>query len=392
LSFRFHLSFIFNLIGSIFLIAQNFGEFASAVFLKDCGGNLYYNTTGSGLNCINVNCATQFNGKNFGSFNANSSSFEIRGGEIKSWKNSNGNVCSARLNWVVYPQGNRPASPVFTTINLPFKTNCCGTTFCDGQGPCGGSDQKWGVELATGTDLTSRPAGNYSLEIYFDYSGGNTSGTCDITQYISNSGNNFIANFQIVATASDCSILLPLVFGEFNTICLEESEKIGFETLSEHQTDFFLVQAGNDAQHWENITQLKAAGESITTTNYHTIVNRNNYQFYRICLYNLDGSTSYFGPFSSSCSKNQIIKTEINIVYPNPGETLHLRISKPKTEEGECCIYDVSGLILMKVYVEKGKENITIPISEKLKPGFYPVMFFSNKSGETKMTKLVVPD
>ena len=111
------------------------------------------------------------------------------------------------FNYVVYDLGNRPASPIFSAIALPFAANCnTGTNvFNDGFGPCGldptSDDQKWN-ELSAGIDLTNRPIGDYTLEVYYDYTGDyNSTSDCDDIQYINNNFNptNFTADFEIIA-------------------------------------------------------------------------------------------------------------------------------------------------------------------------------------------------
>lgn len=211
------------------ICAQEFNEFASAVYINNCVSPVYYNTSGSGVNCINTNCSVLFHGSDFGSFDQNSGQLELLGGEIKTFKKNNvpANVCGANLNYVVYQLGNRPASPVFTTIPLPFAANCntVTNTFDDGFGPCDldatSTDQKWN-QLSAGIDLTNRPIGNYTLEVYYDYTGDyNSTSDCDDVRYINNNSNptNFTANFEIVASGSDCAVILDNPLSQVSYEC-----------------------------------------------------------------------------------------------------------------------------------------------------------------------------
>jgi hypothetical protein len=188
-------------------LTQNFGEFASAVFVGECGAEQFYNTSGSGTNCINPSCGVVFDGHNFGSFIQNSGDLYIGGAEIKTWKNGGGNVCGATLNYRVYPTGS--PSGGFSNFNLPFKSNCCGATFCDGLGPCGGNDQKWSEESLTPVvDLTNFAPGNWSVEIFISYTGDDFSSFgCGGTKFVNNGGANFVANFTIAAgSGSSCTV------------------------------------------------------------------------------------------------------------------------------------------------------------------------------------------
>ena len=121
--------------------SQNFGSFASGIKIN----NTIYNVTASGVNNqINPSPSSQsFDGLNLGSFGQNSTCALITGGEIKTFKEVNANVCSAVLNWRVYPVGN--ASGMFNAINLTTVADCnlATNTFNDGLGPCTIRDQKW---------------------------------------------------------------------------------------------------------------------------------------------------------------------------------------------------------------------------------------------------------
>jgi hypothetical protein len=164
-----------------FTVVNEFGDFASAIKIRNCGASQFYNTSGLGADCINNDCSVQFQSRNFGSFNQNSGALRIVGGEIKTWKNTIADVTGARLYYTIYPTGSRPGSPVFSDFNLPFKCDCnTGTnTFNDGLGPCGARNQKWNTDdigpniFAAPIDLTNRPVGNYTLEIYYQYTGTN---------------------------------------------------------------------------------------------------------------------------------------------------------------------------------------------------------------------------
>lgn len=177
-----------------------FGTYASAPNLTSCNTTVaaqgaYYNTSGSGANLINSN-GVNFQGYNFGSYFQNSAGLILKGAEIKTFKNNTGNVCSARMYYRVYPSGS--PSGAFTSVNLPFYDNCSGGAFPTG-GPCNTGDQKW-RDIAQNIDLTTYSAGTYSLEVYYEISGSHTSTSgCGTTQFLNNSGANYISSFTILA-------------------------------------------------------------------------------------------------------------------------------------------------------------------------------------------------
>jgi len=174
-----------------------FGSYASAVWLTNCADNNFFNTVGSGSSIIGP-AQNIFTNNDFGTYISNSNTFKLRGAEVKTFKNATANVCSARLNYRIYPQSGTPGA--FTVLNLPFFNNCSGGSFPSG-GPCNPGDQKWQKVLSDSefpVDLTAFPAGDYVLEVFYDITGDvNSTTQCDDTILINNNGANFIATYTL---------------------------------------------------------------------------------------------------------------------------------------------------------------------------------------------------
>ena len=175
----------------------SFGSFASAVWLTNCADNNFFNTVGSGTSIIGP-AQNTFTNTDFGTYISNSNTFKLRGAEVKTFKIATANVCSARLNYRIYPQSGTPGT--FTVLNLPFFDNCSGGTFPSG-GPCNPGDQKWQKVLSDTefpVDLTAFPAGDYVLEVFYDVTGDvNSTTQCDDTILINNNGANYIATYTL---------------------------------------------------------------------------------------------------------------------------------------------------------------------------------------------------
>ncbi len=187
-------SFVFL---SLFSYGQEFVEFASGIKIN----TTIYNITGVTPNKINPDpAALNLDATNIGSFGQNSSCAKITGAEIKTFKNISSNVCSASLNWRVYLASAAPSGS-FNSIPLNTVTDCnTGTNqFNDGFGGCTSGDQKWKDYLLSIDFITGLTPGDYVLEIYYSYTGSNTStSTCETTKFISNSGSNYKASFKVV--------------------------------------------------------------------------------------------------------------------------------------------------------------------------------------------------
>ena len=185
------------------LFSQNFGTFASAVWLTDCTTSNFFNTTGEGPSLIGPP-ENVFTNTNFGVFIQNSGTFILRGGEVKTFKNSSGNACSVRMNYRIYLESETPGA--FSIVDFPFFEDCnVGSSEFPSGGPCGEGDQKWQRVIADGEttpfapiDLTTFAPGNYVLEVFFEATGDlNSSTECDDIVFVNDGGNNYKAFFSV---------------------------------------------------------------------------------------------------------------------------------------------------------------------------------------------------
>lgn len=184
--------------------AQNFGSYASAVWLTTCNENNFFNTSNSRTPADAIGpAANVFTGAHFGIHTQNSGSLILRGGEVKTFKTTSGNVCRVNLLYRVYPETGTPGT--FTSIELPFFDDCnvSGSQFPSG-GPCGSGDQKWQRVIPNGAtspapiNLTNFAPGNYVVELYYEIQGSNSSATaCGDLITLNNGGANYRAFFTI---------------------------------------------------------------------------------------------------------------------------------------------------------------------------------------------------
>jgi hypothetical protein len=373
---------------------QDFGQFASAVFIQNCTNSIFYNTTGDGANCINNDCAVVFNGLNFGSFYRGSSALALKGGEIKTWKNGSGNVCSARINYTIYPDGSRPGSPVFEVVNLPFKAWCDAGTFSDGFGPCGGNDQKWSEENLAPVDLTNRDPGVYRIELYYDYTGANGSTSdCNATQYISNGGSNYIALFTILdpsAPSGDCSINpLPINLFKFSATCKGLKNEIHWSTGSESSTSHFTIEKSSNGNTWSEIGKVEAVGNSNQTQHY-SFYDKNIEEdfFYRLKQTDLNGQNSYSNVIKATCGLDKPFVS----TFPNPSNNnFSIQINHLKRETSlTILVNDIKGALIYTSDVFLSNGNHLVPVNKKLASGVYFISVFGIEDNTIEVLKHLV--
>ncbi len=360
---------------SMHLLAQNFGEFASAAYVKSCGVAGFYNLTGSGANCINTSCGTVFQGTNFGSFFQNSGALVLKGGEIKTWKNGGANVCGGNLMYTLYPTGFRPASPIFSPCNLPFKANCAGSIFADGLGPCGGNDQKWS-RVNDSIDLTNLSPGNYTLEIYIEYYGDDfsTSG-CGTTRYVSNGGSNYLATFSIVTTSPTCGLVLPTSLLDFNVQCTNELIEVEWTISSDQPYTQYTLEYSTDFQIWNTENTVVANKSQGNEQSYRNsfVAPTQGWCYVRLTAKDENGAKHVLGVRVADCS--QLLQC---LVLENELQILHL----PK-ETTSVSILDVQGKCLGDHECSK-MESMVVDMNSFSAGTYFIVLFSGNKPFATK--------
>jgi hypothetical protein len=304
-----------------------FGLYASAAYINVNGSISFYNNTAPGLG-QDIG-STSFQGADFGLFEQNSGNLKLVGSEIKTYKGIADNVCGGKLNYTVYPLGARPASPVYSSIDLGFYSDCfapaCGSFFgafnlAAGGGCCSDRDQKWqnpGFGVSANIDLTANSIGVYTLEMYYSFTGEDAGNGCGTTKYDNN--NNAPANYTASFTITAAS---PVSFGNIRLVNKKWLNTIQWNTLSEENTNNFNIQRSANGTDFYNIGSCVAAGFSSTVKNYAFNDNKplNGINYYRIRMNEPGGKFQH----SVIISTNNTIKQKGSLINNSAGNTIQL--------------------------------------------------------------------
>jgi len=155
-----------------------------AIINKNGTGNTYYDAGASTGNA-------DFQGANLGTFNSSINSLVLNGGEVKTFKNSGGDVFGAYLEYRIWsgtPSGSFSETQLFFNSNLG-----------------GNGDQKWDATGANINLLQGLNSGTYTLEIYFR-APGNQGQAFD-----NRGGLNYEATFSVVP--EPVTLALPIFGG-----------------------------------------------------------------------------------------------------------------------------------------------------------------------------------
>lgn len=287
------------LLAPTYTLYAQFGLYASAAYISRNGSNTFYNNTSPGLG-QNIG-SLDFQGTDLGFFPTNTGLLKMLGAEIKTYKGPSDNVCSGTMYYTVYPTGSRPLSPFFSPVNLGFFSDCfapsCGSfygAFNSGSGGCCSSgDQKWqtpGSGSPADIDLTNFTPDNYTLEVYYQFTGEDGGSGCGTTKYDNNNNNptNYTLSFTITPP-------IPVKFGNINVTNNKTENLVSWTTFTEENSKWFMLERSVDGTHYINIAAISAAGYSSIQKNYaikdSKPANGNNY--YRIKMIETNGRYEY---------------------------------------------------------------------------------------------------
>jgi|GEM_PF-1540024 hypothetical protein len=108
---------------------------------------------------------------------------------------------------------------------------------------------------------------------------------------------------------------LPVEFISASIECLHEGVKITWNTASELNSDYFILEVFNDSYTWENVAEVSSAGFSNQPTKY-SVIDENRvhrYGVFRLIQFDLNGQSKLLGEFKFECEFEEDIK-----IYPNP--------------------------------------------------------------------------
>ncbi len=145
-----------------------------------------------------------------------------------------------------------------------------------------------------------------------------------------------------VTTVSN--IPLPIALVSFDAEVKDNMVYLRWETSSEFENDFFLVERSHDGKTFEALTKVEGAGTSTTPLKY-TVRDANPYHgtsYYRLSQTDYDGSVEYY--------KVLIVKVEtfaeITKLYPNPvdkDELLHVDYFAEEDGKVKISVIDPAG-------------------------------------------------
>ncbi len=244
-----------------------------------------------------------------------------------------------------------------------------------------------GVEAGTNLSAGATWA-PFDTDVYTSFGG--SSNTCGLSLTPADINDpDFGVSFQVLATSNNAkprvdhvritvytTTALPVEFTKIYTSNGSGETILHWETASETNSDYFQIQASEDAINWKVLGETSSAGFSTTLIKYNYPLTNDissNVNYLRIKQVDFDDTYSY-----SKIIKTQLPTNASTVLFPSiSANTFYINTLK----NSSAFVYDYSGKLIQELKLESG---INI-FGSNLKPGNY--LLLVNTEQTIKFTK-----
>jgi hypothetical protein len=161
---------------------------------------------------------------------------------------------------------------------------------------------------------------------------------------------------------------LPIQLTSWKGECTNGKPVLRWTTATEKDNAYFTIERSKDGKSWEQMAQVKGAGNSETSINYSfsELPAVKGAHFYRLKQTDYDGTFTHSAVISLDCGANIAQKMT---VYPNPASKSV--VIDFMGELAEIQIHDSFGQQIGKSFTVQGSHNLSI---EDLTPGIYLII------------------
>ncbi|RYY13170.1 MAG: T9SS type A sorting domain-containing protein [Chitinophagaceae bacterium] len=225
------------------------------------------------------------------------------------------------------------------------------------------------MTLAAGFTKTERGLRLWTGD--FGVFGINASNIANIAYFkITLSGNSDVAFVAYNNKAFNVDMFLPTTLTTFSGKLVSDGIQLNWETVSESNSDKFVIEKSIDGSAFSAIGTIPAAGQSNTRRQYNFMDPvSNSRSYYRIRMVDADGKWKYSTVITVNTPASQNIKVS---AYPNPSASYTYIVHPQVSGNTTLRIYNAQGIVLSQVKMTGTKTLLDLTQMAK---GNYHVAF-----------------
>jgi|GEM_PF-6035767 len=214
----------------------------------------------------------------------------------------------------------------------------------------------------------------------YSYTGNNTAGTLYSSSYWS--------SFSPFTLASRTALnVLPIELLKFEVTCDNENVNVFWETASETNNDYFVIQRSEDAIAWNDLAIIDGSdSKSVNKYLFTDSQPLGRLSYYRLKQVDLNGEFEVFNAVSSDCD----VSTKQTIsIYPNPSQTV-INVKMLGVADNALVslkIFDTTGKLISIRTVNLEAQEFTLNIEDLAKGLYMLVVDGGNFSFKEKVIK-----
>lgn len=197
---------------------------------------------------------------------------------------------------------------------------------------------------------------NDSLNSWDDYMPGTVTNTINNTSTVAALPSAELFTWW---TLVDNRFILPIELISFSALCRDSYVFIDWQTASEYNNHFFVVERSADGEHFDVVGQVNAMGNT-NTTQYYSLQDNQPLKaksYYRLKQVDEEGNYSYSSIVVTDCKQANAAQSQL-LIYPNPAsDMLTIDIKNIKGKK-TFVIYSVLGQEMLQKQITGEQEDV----------------------------------
>lgn len=189
---------------------------------------------------------------------------------------------------------------------------------------------------------------------------------------------------NVIVDATPCNPL-PVQLESFELNCVPQGNVIAvWQTASEINNDYFILQGSTDAIYYGNICQIDGQGNSNIPQQYSCEFNNiESYSYFRLQQFDFNGDLKTYNPLYLDC---RLSSDKPSVNFQNG--LIHIHLTEGYTNSYDYKIYDLHGRIICNGHLT-GTNSSDIPFATEGSNSLYILELLNNANGNSQFVKFI---